>query len=111
MKKIKTRKVIEEVDDETWHCDKCGAALHEPGCESRRERLRVYVSYGENVAHQGDADLVDYEGDFCESCVKANTALGEDHRRNLLTYKEETARYLERVAELIRSTDEKEKAR
>ena len=105
MKKSTKRQVVEEVEDESWHCDKCSALLGTHFDSANRERLCVIVDYGENLAHSGPTPLIDDRLDLCTKCVKEATRLGEDHRRGLLSHKEETARYLERVAELIRSTD------
>lgn len=99
MKKTEIKKIVEEIEETIRYCDKCGVALHEPGCESRSQRLRVIVYYGENLAHSGSHEVVDHTGDFCDACVVAAVNDGDLPD----AYELSVAERITRVAALLRS--------
>lgn len=96
-RQTKPKKVVEEIEEVSYTCNKCGDALHAHGEENRRERLRIFVYYGADLAHTPYEDVVDYTGDFCNVCVHAAI----DGVKELL-HSSEVSELLQRVARLVK---------
>lgn len=72
MRKVKAIREISYKEHIECSCDKCGKLLYDTDSNYEKcngQRLHIFASYGQNIAHQGDTDIFNEEFDICDECV------------------------------------------